>query len=427
MSNITATGKGLKITAGYVLWTNTHTIVGTDRIIPHCVLSDISLLYENIGITPSTGLYDVAALCCATQINKHSLIKPFYTTHPDYTPSDMPNRIIDGVDTLPYGYRVPYTDKAGQSYQSDVLNVLKTEWPFLAPQKDDKTCWKSLAHFHGYYHNAPAPIFPISTISKTKGANSSVDISLSFSNNDSRNVHPSNFALATQVPGDGSSFSDLRLNVAIFRNNVFVGCGRSEVSPVTGSSEYKDTDVIVVPLSISIANSTNDITLTAIPFYTHKSSVSGQGAFLNGVRKFSAMLTQDKKEYTYTIPGFSWSFTNLNLVKSSTSLYRLTLDVEIEKGEGNVTVNLNYAKARIVQQSTTDVGGTLVKYEDVEIEIPYTGTEVTTKQVQLSTSTGPTSVSLQSTNQYYLPSGRYEVSIFYNGVDKSGSLWITIP
>lgn len=149
MSNITANGKALTITAGHVLWNTTHnqTSGSFTRVVPHCCLADIGLLYANIGIAPASGLYDVAALCCSTAINPHSLIKPFYATKPYLTPSDMPAGIIEGATTYPYGYSIPYTTLKGGDNTQAVLEVLKKKWEFRAPVKDDRNCWKSLAHF----------------------------------------------------------------------------------------------------------------------------------------------------------------------------------------------------------------------------------------------------------------------------------------
>lgn len=415
---LTASGKSLTITSGLVKYNQYYEVeIRTNRTrkVPHIALDDIGLLYSNIGVTPVSGVYDVGALCMSDAINKNSLIKPYYTTSPSATASDMAWDIM-------HGYTIPHTTS------NDPLTVMQwmcsdeSYWIFNKPTA---TSYKSLAHFDGYSHDAPAGTFPIRFASEGTASNNLKKLTLTLAPNyNTDNVHTRNLKDEI-IPSSSSRLGDLKIGLAVFYHILGWEDGRWEYFKcfdVGGTVDDFGASFETMDIELNFTLTNSNATLRIIPFM--HGWTSAESAMTNTARKYSMRIYHATNYFEKDIVKFAWGIKNYGKEQTSAGYYKVTFYAYIVSGSGSVTLTPSDFKVRITSfgpgSASGDVGsGGQTEYGESVCSLPSNGTLVLNSfTLNNQSPTGSTERQLITTNSFGLPSGQYNVYVSYNGVER---------
>lgn len=419
---INGTGKSLKIESGKVTYLNHITKYvnsAVTRHTPYIYLGDIGLLYDNLGIAPINGIYDVGVLCTSTNINKHSLIKPFYAVEPGLTPDDLVTLNVNGI-SYPYGYRIPSTTSGTASDLLRALTGSGSEWVFYGPEPSS---WKSMAHFDGYSHDAVAGVFPIATLTSRMSDSTTHILTISWGGNRyTDNVHPVNMASASV--SDGGRLGDLKVGVAIYYSlnngstwSYLKSIDSGKTASTLGMGGTIETSEIELKKGISagnLPNSENDITLRLVPFM-HSGALANT-VYTSTARKWSIRIYDSKGYRDILLEAFTWAMQNYAFVASGIQK-KLSFRVKITGGTG--TTNLSASDFEVIITTTPDYSGSVAEereeYRSTCCVGSGTGTLFTLNN---QSGTGSDNVELRTASAFTLKSNTYYIEVRYKGISK---------
>lgn len=418
---INANGYSLKIVNGRVTY-NAHTQFDITpykyRLIPHVSLSDIGLLYANIGIAPTSGLYDTGTLCTSSAINQNSLVKPFYAEQPFYTKEDLVSLQIGG-EVYPYGYSIPSTMATNAATLLTFFTGSGAEWVFHAPGAGS---WKSLAHFDGYDDGAPAGTFPILTMTSRMPDNSSHELTLSWGGNRSAsNVHPVNMADATMAVG-GETLGSLKLGVAMYYStngltwSYLKSVDSDKTAGALGAGGLIETKTYTLNIGVAQGNLPQgemDVQLRCVPFLYSPSVASAQQAYTAAVRKWSIRMHDDKGYRDITLAAFTWGITDVHGAREgNTNVYKVSFTVRITGGQGAVTLEAHDFTVHVSKRPdlSGEVGQESEDYSSTCYVDPGMTSSFTLKNNGGATKTSET---LKTASGFSLSPGTYDIQIAY--------------